>query len=83
MSSLTADLEVQNASLEERNKAVEDHLSHRTKLEQDLDEAKGAAEQHKQAHEETQSKYLESSDKVSNCRTLTVYILTPLRLKVH
>ena len=65
MSSLTADLHAQNASLEERNRAVEEHLAHRTKLEQDLDEARAVAEQHKQAHDETQSRYLESSSKVS------------------
>ncbi len=65
MSGLTADLEAQNASLAERNKAVEEHLAHRTQLEQDLDAAKATAEQHKQAHDDTQSRYLESSSKVS------------------
>lgn len=65
MSTLTADLEAQNLSLEERNKVVEEHLAQRTQLEQDLGEAKAAAEQHKQAHDETQTRYIESSSKVS------------------
>jgi chromosome segregation ATPase len=65
MSTLTADLQAQNASLEERNKAVEEHLAHRSKLEQDLDEARATAEQHKQARDETHSRYLESSTKAS------------------